>query len=155
MKINKFTEKFDYDSPYKEYDEYSHIDMNQLEEWKDSLLNINKYLDDVKHDIKQYSDFLREYVIFYKDTYLISTNIVKNINSRDHIDILFYDHYKNIRININKVKDIKHITEVAETNPEIILNLYNFYVKKSKALYADVFELPKIKHIIDAEKFNL
>lgn len=31
MKIDKFAEKFDYESTYKEYDEYAHIDMNQLQ----------------------------------------------------------------------------------------------------------------------------
>lgn len=159
MKINKFTEKFDYESTYKEYDEYAHIDMNQLKEWTETLSNINKYLDDVKHDIHQYYNFLREYVIFYGTAYSIPTYITKNINSNDQIELLFVDNYKGNYININKVKDIKHITEVAKTKPELIIKLYNFYIKDHEALLNDIFELPGVKEVLNmslnSEKYNI
>lgn len=157
MKINKFTEKFDYESTYKEYDEYAHIDMNQLKEWSETLSNINKYLDDVRHNIHHYSDFLQEYVIFYNNTYSIPNNITKNINSKDEIELLFVDDYKGKYININKIDDIKHITEVAKTKPDLILKLYEFYVEENEAPYMNVFDL--VKDVLNAglntRKYNL
>jgi hypothetical protein len=153
MKILKFNEKFDYkNSDYKEYDEYSVIDIDILNEWKNDLDSVERYFEDLTHDIHQHNDWIRNYVI--TDNY--KTIIADNISLQEkNITIWFKDTITKRNINIKTIKNIRSIEEVAETDPNLFLELYETYMVKHKAHYMDVFGKEEFKHILDTKNYNL
>lgn len=155
MKILKFNEKFDYvNSEYREYDDYSIINMNIINEWKSDLDSIERYFEDLKHDIHQHNDWIRNYVV--SDSYKsIIVNDISLFVDISNITIYFKDTITKQNTNIKTIKDIKTIKEIAETDPVLFLELYEKYVVKHKAPYMYIFGREEFKHILDTKKYNL
>lgn len=154
MKVQKFNEMADVH--YKEYDEYAYIDIDVLNNWKTELDKIDSTIDDIKHDIHQYNDFIKEYVIFGKNFTFIPSSI-KLIKGDNHTSIIFSDTYKKFfSVNLHNINKITTIDDVAYEDPKLFLELYHFYITKNHAPYMDIFGKDEFKHIIDAEtKYNL
>ena len=156
MKVYKFNEM----SEYKEYDEYSYIDMDVLENWKSELDKVDDILDDIKHDAHQYSDFIREYVVFVDEKWVKNLIFIPSeisLNRTEYtIGVFFNDAYGRYKVNSSNIANIKNISEVANEDPNLFLKLYNFYIKEKRAPYMDVFGKDEFKHILDADtKYNL
>jgi hypothetical protein len=149
MKIQKFNEM----TNYKEYDEYANIDINIIKNWTLELDKIDTIINDIKHDIHRYNDFIREYVVFVGKMFFIPSSI--ELHKNDSL-ILFNDIYNGHRISMVRITDIKSLNDIANEDQKLFLELYNFYIIKKEAPYMDVFGKEEYKHIIDAEtKYNL
>jgi len=161
MKIQKFNEMADVH--YKEYDEYANIDMDILKKWKSDLNEIDEILFNIKHDIHQYNDFVKEFVVFVDEKKIfipskieLDTNDTSISYSQPGKSIIFKDFYSKYRVNMLNITDIKSIDEVANNNQKLFMELYNFYIKEKRAPYMDVFGKEEFEHIIDADKkYNL
>lgn len=155
MKVLKFNEKFDYvNSEYREYDDYSVINMDIINEWKNDLDSIERYFEDLKHDIHQYNDWIRNYVV--SDSYKsIIVNDISLFVDISNITIYFKDTITKQSTSLKQIKEIKTIEEVAENDPILFLELYEKYVVKHKAPYMDIFGREEFKHILDTKKYNL
>jgi hypothetical protein len=155
MKVLKFNEKFDYiNSEYREYDEYSVINMNILNEWKHDFDSIKRYLDNLNHDIRKHNDWIRNYVITDKYKSIIANDISLFVDTSE-ITIYFRDTITKQSTNLKQIKEIKTIEKVAETNPILFLELYDIYITKHKASYMDIFGKEEFKYILDTKKYNL
>lgn len=158
MKIKKFYEKFDYEtSDFREYDEYSIINDDIVNDWKNNFNSINKYINDIKHAIHMHKDFIHGYVIFSKrrDYHIIANKITMGQNFKHDITIFFSDKFSKKSIELDEIKYIKSLEEVSDEDPNMFLELYHKYIKEYKAPYLDVFDKEEFKHIIDGEKYNL
>lgn len=154
MKIKKYNELTDYSS-YKEYDEYSHIDINIINEWYNNFSQINNFISDFTHEIKMYSQFINEYVVCNnRDTIIIPSDI-KLIYDDKKFKIYFYDTHTNISIVHSNIKYIKHIKEISEIDQNLFLKLYDRYIKEFKAPYMTIFGKDEFKHILNTTKYNL
>jgi hypothetical protein len=160
MKIQKFNEMSDVN--HKEYDEYANIDISILKNLVLELHKIEDTLYEIKHDIHQYNDFIGEYVVFVTERFsgsgpkmfFIPSSIGLN-REKDGINIFLKDIYHRYVINIKNIETIKSVDQIANEDPKLFLELYNFYITKSHAPYMDVFGKEEYKYMIDStEKYN-
>lgn len=153
MKIKKVNELTDY-SDYKEYDEYSNLNIDVINDWNKNLSEINIFLSNLFHELHQYKDFSKEFVICdNKDVVIIPSDI--KINYSDKFKVYFFDTHTNTIIEATKIKYIKNIKEVADTDQKLFLELYDKYIKKYNAPYMDVFGRDEFKYIINTIKYNI
>ena len=155
MKIKKFNEELTDLSGYKEYDEYSHIDMNIINTWNNDFLEINNFISNFNHEIRRYGDFITEYVVCSNRNTIIIPNEIKIKYDKNEFKNYFYDSYTGGIIQTTNIKYIKNIKEIAETDQKLFLKLYNIYIEQHKSPYMEIFGKEEFKYIFNSNKYNL
>ncbi len=155
MKIQKFNEALSDYSDYKEYDEYSNLNIDIINNWNTDISEVNDFISNFKHEIHQYSDFIRDYVVCSKNDVIIIPNEIKLSYDNNKFKIYFYDSYKNYYMPTDIIKYFKNISEIAETDQKLFIELYETYVNKLNAPYMDVFGKDEFKHLFTSKKYNL
>jgi hypothetical protein len=157
MKIQKFNEALSDYSDYKEYDEYSNLNIDVINNWNSDFSEVNDFLLNFNHEIHQYSDFIRDYVVCNNKNTVIIPNDIRLLYSENYkkFKIYFYDSYNDIYIETTEIKYFKNISEIAETDQVLFMKLYNTYVEEFGAPYMDVFGKDEFKHLFVSKKFNL
>ena len=162
MKIYRFNES----QKYKEYEEYSDINMNvlksllsEINEIKIKMKEIKDKEDDIRHDLHQYTDFIRDYVVF-DPSFEMGTKkphgfFIPSEISYEYNTIFFKDTYKGIITNIKNIEKIQSLNEIAENDQKLFLELYNFYIIEENAPYMDVFGKDEYRHLLDSKKYNI
>lgn len=155
MKIKKFNEELTDYSDYKEYDEYSNLNIDIINNWNTDISEVNKFISNFRHEIRQYSDFIRDYVVSSIRGSIIIPNDIKIKYDNDELKCFFYDTYTGGLIQTSNIKYFKNISEIAETDQALFMELYEKYIKKYNAPYMDVFGKDEFKHLLTSKKYNL
>jgi hypothetical protein len=168
MKYIKLFESIKYkESDYKEYDEYSILTNDIINNWKNDFENINKYFDEIKHDIHMYRHFLSNYVLFGKTSrggnfneenapIIIIPNKIELTNDiYNKKTLLFEDSFTGNGIFLKNIISIKNMDEIVENYPNIFLKLYNLYIKRYKANYMDIFGKKEYQYLIKTQNYNI